>query len=121
MSRPDISSQAARLLHVATGKIPHLYAGLCPDSVNGPESCDPDCPACQAIALTETQLAAGMTYYYQSLLCVGGPLDGQYRIVSNDLSSFKAARSPTNPDSTLAEYRLVWSSQHGRFVWWCNQ
>ena len=55
MSRPDISRQAARLFDVATGKIPHLYAGLCPDSVNGPESRDPDCPACQAIAAAEAQ------------------------------------------------------------------
>lgn len=58
MSRPDISSQAARLLDVATGKIPHLYAGLCPDSVSGPGSRDPACPACQAIAQAEIQLAA---------------------------------------------------------------
>ena len=45
----------ARLLAVATGKIPHLYEGRCPDSVNGPESRDPDCPACQAIAAAEAQ------------------------------------------------------------------
>ena len=45
----------ARLLAVATGKIPHLYEGRCPDYVNGPESRDPDCPACQAIAEAEAQ------------------------------------------------------------------
>ena len=45
----------ARLLAVATGKIPHLYEGRCPDYVNGPESRDPDCPACQAIAAAEAQ------------------------------------------------------------------
>lgn len=45
----------ARLLDVATGKIPHLYEGRCPDYVNGPESRDPDCPACQAIAEAEAQ------------------------------------------------------------------
>lgn len=45
----------ARLLDVATGKIPHLYEGRCPDYVNGPESRDPDCPACQAIVSADAQ------------------------------------------------------------------
>lgn len=45
----------ARLLDVATGKTPHLYAGRCPDSVNGPEPRDPDCPACQAIVSADAQ------------------------------------------------------------------
>jgi len=45
----------ARLLDVATGKTPHLYEGRCPDYVNGPESRDPDCPACQAIVSAEAQ------------------------------------------------------------------
>ena len=55
--RRPISSEPVnkRLLAVATGKIPHLYEGRCPDSVNGPESRDPDCPACQAIAAAEAQ------------------------------------------------------------------
>ena len=43
------------LFDVATGKTPHLYAGRCPDSVNGPDSRDPDCPTCQAIAAAEAQ------------------------------------------------------------------
>lgn len=45
----------ARLLDVATGKIKHLYEGRCPDYVNGPESRDPDCPACQAIVSADAQ------------------------------------------------------------------
>lgn len=45
----------ARLLDVATGKTPHLYEGRCPDYVNGPESRDPDCPACQAIVSADAQ------------------------------------------------------------------
>lgn len=45
----------ARLLDVATGKTPHLYGGRCPDYVNGPESRDPDCPACQAIVSADAQ------------------------------------------------------------------
>lgn len=43
------------LFDVATGESPHLYEGRCPDYVNGPESRDPDCPACQAIAAAEAQ------------------------------------------------------------------
>jgi len=39
----------ARLLEIATGEISHLYAGLCPDSVTGTRSRDPECPACRAI------------------------------------------------------------------------
>ena len=46
---------SASLFDVATGKTPHLYAGRCPDSVNGPESRDPDCPACQAISAAAQQ------------------------------------------------------------------
>lgn len=40
----------ARLLDVSTGKLEHINAGLCPDSINGPDSRDPACPACRAIA-----------------------------------------------------------------------
>lgn len=45
----------ARLLDVATGKIQHRYLGFCPDSTNGLDLRDPDCPACQAIAAAEAQ------------------------------------------------------------------
>ncbi len=44
----------ARLLDVATGKIPHLYAGLCPDIDASPRSRDPECPACQVISAAES-------------------------------------------------------------------
>ena len=54
------------LFDVATGKTPHLYAGRCPDSVNGPEPRDPDCPACQAIAAAE---AREMRDEYRSASC----------------------------------------------------
>lgn len=47
-------------------------------------------------------------------LCVGGPLDGQYRTMPHDVWSFGVIMD-------AAEYRLVWSSQHRRLVWWCNQ
>jgi len=46
----------ARLLDVATGKTPHLYEGRCPDSINGPDSRDPACPACRAIAEADADL-----------------------------------------------------------------
>ena len=39
-----------RLLNVSTGKLGHINAGLCPGSINGPDSRDPACPACRAIA-----------------------------------------------------------------------
>lgn len=47
-------------------------------------------------------------------LCVGGPLDGQYRTLPIDIYQFWAIMG-------LAYYRLIWSSQHGRFVWWCAE
>ena len=46
-------------------------------------------------------------------LCVGGPLDGQYRTMPDDIVSFRAIMG-------AAEYRLVWSGEHNRFVWWCD-
>lgn len=37
------------LIAVAEDRMPHLYQGRCPDRVEGPESRDPDCPACRAL------------------------------------------------------------------------
>ena len=34
------------LLDLALGRVRHVYAGLCPDDVEGWESRDPECPAC---------------------------------------------------------------------------
>lgn len=42
-------TQAQALLDAATGKTPHVFNGLCPDSIEGPDVRDPDCPACQAL------------------------------------------------------------------------
>jgi hypothetical protein len=44
---------------VVTGTIEHLYLGGCPDSVEGPELRDPDCPACQWIDAARAALADG--------------------------------------------------------------
>jgi hypothetical protein len=63
--------------------------------------------------------------YYRPLLCVGGPLDGQYRVLDGDVSSFRATipLPPGVPASgrgadTSVEYLRIWSREHGRFVWW---
>lgn len=68
-------------------------------------------------------------------LCVGGPLDGQYRSLPEGCFYFRVAKIPklgilmakdahravSAPPVKSIEYILVWSSEHGRFVWWCNQ
>ncbi|MBG4138608.1 hypothetical protein I4929_23760 [Pseudomonas aeruginosa] len=36
----------------ATGKVMHLYNGLCPDAFEGHEARDPDCPVCRALIET---------------------------------------------------------------------
>jgi len=38
-----------RLRDVATGKIKHVFNGLCPDDIEGPNVRDPDCMACQIL------------------------------------------------------------------------
>lgn len=38
-----------QLLKVATGEIEHIYSGLCPDRLEGPNTRDPICPACQIL------------------------------------------------------------------------
>lgn len=44
-----MAERAQALEHVATGKIVHLYSGLCPDALNEFHSRDPDCPACRIL------------------------------------------------------------------------
>lgn len=34
---------------VATGRIQHIYSGLCPDSMEGPDTRDIHCPACRIL------------------------------------------------------------------------
>lgn len=59
-------------------------------------------------------------------LCIGGPLDGQYRSMPPDTISFRVTR-PLPPgclphgrvSDDSVEYQLIWSGEHGRMVWWC--
>lgn len=46
---------AARLAKVADGSIPHIFNGMCPDAIEGHDSRDPDCPACQLLILSGQQ------------------------------------------------------------------
>lgn len=41
------------LVDVATGKVGHAYQGLCPDTIEGFDSRDAECPVCRAIARLE--------------------------------------------------------------------
>ncbi len=41
------------LIDVATGQIPHLYMGRCPDVVDGHKKRDKKCPACRVIERAE--------------------------------------------------------------------
>lgn len=41
------------LIAVATGQVAHVYMGQCPDQIEGHETRDHDCPACQAIMAAE--------------------------------------------------------------------
>lgn len=68
-------------------------------------------------------------------LCVGGPLDGQYRTMPDDRLSFRVDVIPLTPELSAArasrqapkfrasviEYQLVWSREHKRFVWWSDK
>ena len=69
-----------------------------------------------------------------SHLCVGGPLDGQYRAIPDCCISFRVASIPPvksilcdelRPIPKLSEdfieYQLIWSSDHGRMVWWAKE
>lgn len=49
---PDPAKSLAR---VADGTVPHVFNGMCPDAVEGHDSRDPDCPACQALILFSGQ------------------------------------------------------------------
>lgn len=48
-SEPKKADPCEVLRKVGDGTLRHLYRGFCPDSVEGPNVRDPDCPACQAI------------------------------------------------------------------------
>lgn len=50
----EAATSAAELERVATGQVLHRHNGLCPDAVEGFNSRDPECPACQ-ILLSHTR------------------------------------------------------------------
>ncbi|WP_082807130.1 hypothetical protein [Collimonas pratensis] len=50
------SSPQQQLIDVGTGKIAHIYGGECPDELEGRDTRDPECPACQV--LTRAAMAA---------------------------------------------------------------
>lgn len=60
-------------------------------------------------------------------LCLGGPLDGHCRTIPNDCISFRVTK-PLRPGASAGgrvtdnsvEYRLVWSREHNRMVWWAE-
>lgn len=54
-------TMAIALYHIATGKTPHVYNGMCPDSLEGHAVRDDECPACNAILrFEEAMQAAGI-------------------------------------------------------------
>lgn len=44
-----LRAQIGALTEVATGFVPHKFMGLCPDSVAGFDSRDPNCKACRVL------------------------------------------------------------------------
>ncbi|MBF4628914.1 TetR/AcrR family transcriptional regulator [Curtobacterium flaccumfaciens] len=56
-NRHEYRRIAESLLAVATGRQEHEYLGLCPDGVEGPDSRDPDCKACQVLVEAEQAVA----------------------------------------------------------------
>lgn len=62
VSRKNAASAGCRdlltsLHQVATGRIGHIYNGLCPDSVEGPDVRDIDCPACRVLLQADRELS----------------------------------------------------------------
>lgn len=53
---------AADLVRVATGEVPHLYQGACPDAVEGHDSRDPLCPACRLLIAAELEQPPPFSY-----------------------------------------------------------
>ncbi|WP_061939458.1 hypothetical protein [Collimonas pratensis] len=51
-----LASPQQQLVDVGTGKIAHIYGGECPDELEGRDTRDPECPACQV--LTRAAMAA---------------------------------------------------------------
>lgn len=48
-SPPCYRDLVSELHSVATGRTAHIYSGLCPDGVEGPDVRDEHCPACRVL------------------------------------------------------------------------
>lgn len=51
-----VAAVIRRLIDVSTNRIPHAYMGMCPDSIEGHDVRDHDCPACAAVLAAERLL-----------------------------------------------------------------
>lgn len=50
----QVSTEALTgLVSIATGQVQHVYMGMCPDQVEGPDVRDDACPACQLLMRTD--------------------------------------------------------------------
>lgn len=47
----------ADLRDIATGKTQHVYAGICPDLMEGHDTRDDECPACKVLLRADTALS----------------------------------------------------------------
>lgn len=59
MSGKPIDGVVQALIEVAVGKVQHLYRGTCPDAIEGFDSRDPQCPACQVLTAAQQQQQNG--------------------------------------------------------------
>lgn len=53
---PSTTELVRKLYDVATCCVPHVFNGQCPDSMEGSDVRDPDCPACQVLIQVGRQL-----------------------------------------------------------------
>lgn len=53
MAEKQTQSLIGDLVDVGTGKITHLNMGLCPDTVEGHDTRDHECPACKILVRAE--------------------------------------------------------------------
>lgn len=52
----EVAAVMRGLIDVCTNRIPHAYMGMCPDSIEGHDVRDHDCPACAAVQAAERLL-----------------------------------------------------------------
>lgn len=58
---PSKNELVRKLYDVATCRVPHVYNGQCPDSMEGSDVRDADCPACQILIDAGRQLGVPNT------------------------------------------------------------